>query len=590
MRSSKAVRYLFQEKRLLGLTSLVLVTQSFVTVLLPLPLKLLTDKVFIDAQRDSYALHFWAGARFEVSVGYIIFYALLSLFILGTISAVLEYYEESLTVRLATRVVDRLRRKLIDSLLTRSMEFHDSQRKVELLGKVSSDTANVNFLVSSVLPAMLRAVPTLIFIIISMLLVDWSLALVIGVLLPGMLFICHRFKNLSRGAVKLHSQELARFETDTVDALHAMPLVKSLGVEKKTLNAILRRVCATTDRLVDAQHFQGKLVASLSGSKYLARFLILLIGTFGVLNQKMTIGELVLFVSYIELLSKPIAELAKLSSKFSRATVSIDRIEGLFRDMRGRSERGGTQDLVGAVGTGKFALELEGVTFTFPGSGSILTGYSASFRSGEFVVVRGESGAGKTSFGKLMNRLHDPNQGRILIGGGDTRAATLDSLRSFVCFLAQDSYFVSGSVLENLELAEPGLEPSEWTSALQKANAFVFVQSLPQGVETRIGEGGRSLSGGQERRLSAARAFLRRRARVFVFDEATSGLDETSARIVLASAKELARQGALVFWITHSREEAAGETVLEFTASANPVLLRNSQSRGRAEEGAWVVV
>src|SRR3989338_7821011 len=94
MRSSKAVRYLFQEKRLLGLTSLVLVTQSFVTVLLPLPLKLLTDKVFIDAQRDSYALHFWAGARFEVSVGYIIFYALLSLFILGTISAVLEYYEE----------------------------------------------------------------------------------------------------------------------------------------------------------------------------------------------------------------------------------------------------------------------------------------------------------------------------------------------------------------------------------------------------------------------------------------------------------------------------------------------------------------
>lgn len=563
----------------------MLLAQSLVTVLLPLPLKFLTDEIFVDAQKTSYSLHFWAGAKYEFSIGFLIFHSLLVLFLLGAASAILEYLEESYTVRLSTRVVDRLRLKLIDALFSRSMDFLDSRRKVDLLGRISSDTANVSFLVSSVMPTALRSVPTLIFIVVSMLLVDWRLALVVGFLLPGMLFLCQKFSLKSRGAVKSYSLELARFEADTVDTLSAMPLVKSLGVERKTQNALFRRVRATTERLIEAQRLQGKLVASLSGSKYLARFLIVLIGSFGVLKQSMTIGELVLFVSYIELLSKPVSELAKLSSKVSRAVVSIDRIEALFQDMRGLSERGGQIDLVRNVGAGSFALQLDGVTLAFPDSRALVTNFSARFMSGEFVVIRGDSGAGKTSFGKLMNRLHDPVAGSIRIGGIDLRSATLPSVRDFVCFLAQETYFMHGTLRENLALAEPGVEEAELMSALQKVNAFAFVDALPDGIDTRIGEGGRMLSGGQERRLSLARAFLRPRARVFVFDEPTSGLDGHSSRIVLASAKELAARGALVFWITHNPNEAADETVLEFVMGENPRLRRKGEAPPGPEIG-----
>jgi ATP-binding cassette subfamily B protein len=198
---------------------------------------------------------------------------------------------------------------------------------------------------------------------------------------------------------------------------------------------------------------------------------------------------------------------------------------------------------------------------------------------GKLVAVMGASGSGKSTFGRLLNRLLDPVEGSVEIGGEDIRTYDLKSLRAKVRLVSQETFLLSGSVRENLLLASnrPTTD-SALIEALAAVNALGFVSALPRGLDTVIGEGGQQLSGGQAKRIHLARAFLDQTSEIVLFDEPTTGLDPLSAKQVIDSITGLSREKSLVLWVTHRMQEAlSADRVLFFRPGENPVFSTHTE-------------
>lgn len=576
---SRAMRYLLSEKRLLVKTGIILLSQALVVALLPLPLKYLVDEVLLLTGKDAFEFALWRGQGISLTVDQVVIPIVAILAILGGLAVYLDYVQEFVVAKTASRVIANVRQELLRTLIIRRLRFFDNERKVNVLGHMSGDAANINFLVSSVLTTLMRSVPTVIFIIVSILWVDYRFALVLTLILPMAVFLSAHFTKKARNALREFRRESVRLETDFYELLQAFPLIKSLKVEDRIAKRLDQRIDHVGDRLIDASRTEGKLLASLSGTKHISRFLVVAIGSYAVLRNSLTVGELVVFLSYIELLTKPIAEVAKLSNKLARAQVSIERIEKLFDRFETAGAEHDPQDgpSINELNLTLPKLDVQNVTLRLGDEVEICTDFSGKLEAGQLVAFAGPSGAGKSTFAKVFNRLLEVDSGEVLLNGENIKQISLNTLRRYVCLLSQESYFVHGTIRENLELAVDGpVGERAMRAALKKVNALGFVDNLEEGLDTRVGEGGRVLSGGQVRRLNLARAFLRKDAGVFIFDEASSGLDPYSADMVFAAAKDLAREGKIVLWVTHREAEITGaDSVLKFSPVMNPVWQRD---------------
>jgi ABC-type multidrug transport system fused ATPase/permease subunit len=262
----------------------------------------------------------------------------------------------------------------------------------------------------------------------------------------------------------------------------------------------------------------------------------------------------------------------------------LDRIEALFRDLEGEGETQGTQAFVSLPFPDATTLHFENVSFAYPNAPFLLQNFTTSFQAGELIALMGPSGSGRTTFGRLINRLLDPVEGRIAIGRTDLRRFKLEVLRTYVTVVDPEPFFIPGTVRENLLLGAETSEIREQqiSEVLHATNAYDFVQALPEKLETLIGEGGFELSTSQQRRLSLARAFLRDQAQIFVLDEPTAGLDPDSAASVIESIHRLAERGAMVFWITNRLEEIPlADRVVVFHRNRNPLVGTHTELMAR---------
>ena len=501
--------------------------------------------------------------------------ALLACLSIGT--ALFSYLEEVCLSRSSARIVERLRNRLFFDLSDRKLSYLNSKRKMDLVGRVSGDTANVEILVTSLLGVMLRAIPTLLFILGTMFFVDFRFSLILACLIPIMSLFTTRIVSKIRASLKSHRQESVRFDLKALEALNAIELIKSLSLESAVRKELGGSAASMSTYTVKARKSQGTLAAALGGSRNFMRVLALSIGGAATMNGQLSIGDLVLFLSYIELLNKPVNELAKWATKYSKAMTSIERIDRLVLDMEEHQEIEGRFTVDDSK---PIDLTLDRVSFAYSDTvRPILNRFSLTFKSGDSLAIVGESGLGKSSFVKLVNRLLDPLEGSITIGGRDIRDYRLKSLRSYCTYCAQDSFLLHASVRENIQMASRDrLSDQEIWDALGKANAAEFVQKMEDGLDTVVGESGLALSGGQEKRLSIARIFVRKDAKVFVLDEASSGLDPVSSMKLIHSVQQLAADGGIVLWVTHHLEEVRHfEKLLCFRQDGNPLLLDTHQ-------------
>lgn len=535
--------------------------QVAIALVLPLPLRYAVDHL---TQTENIDLAFKTLSQIAVL-----------LLALGLAASGLEYLEERLNVRLINSFVTRMRAHLLELTLTRQQSFLDSRRKVDLSGRLVGDVSNLEALIISGTTVCVRSAPTLLLIIAAMFYINASFAALILATLPlfyGLIVVLSQhIKNWER--VSRQKQNI--FDQDLMQGLQSSALIKSLTGEKAALASLQNRQTEINASNEMTKHYVGLFNSSFSLSRHLLRALVIFVGGWAILQGHMSLGTLFAFVAYLEALNRPIGEISNFISRYGKTHASLLRIEELYQELLPVAETSGT---LSPPRNWKL-LALDSVCVSHAPAPALFKNLNLKLKRGSLVALAGASGSGKSTFIRLLNRLRDPNSGRLHFERDGIRIALedvqLSSLRQEICVISQDPFFIAGSIRENLNLALSYIPTDlEIEKALDQVNALEFVREFPLGFETLIGESGLQLSGGQAKRLSLARAFLREQtAQIFVFDEPTSGLDPVSASLVMSSLKSLAQRKSLVLYATHRQEEyRQADEVLLFAAHTDPIL------------------
>lgn len=579
MKSHPYLWRLLRPKKSLPPIAFLLFLEIGLTVLAPLPIQTILNELI----RSNPS----AGWRGYTANEALVLLSLLSL-LAGGLLVWVSISGQAYLGRLSARLNEDLRRDLFAKLFTRRQSYLDSTKKVDILGHLSGDISNLETLVVTGVPAMVRDIPMIFVLLTMMFLVNVKLSLAFSFCLPLLYLLGRHFTLRMRASSKALRRETARFEEETHEALASMAVVKSLRAEEKLYQKILGRVTSLTGLTLKSISAGNGLDASMALTQYGMRAGFILLGCWSILGGEIGIGDLFLLFTYMEILSRHINGINKFLAKYPKCSASMDRLESFRNALEQFPEFSGEKPLRSAPG-----ISFQRVSFGYADSAPLLQDFSLSMGGGKLVAVMGASGSGKSSFARLLNRLVDPQEGRIEIGGEDIRTYHLKSLRARVRVVTQENFLLAGSVRENLLLATSGpTTDSALIEALAAVNALGFVSALPQGLDTVIGEGGQQLSGGQAKRIHLARAFIDQKSEIVLFDEPTTGLDPLSAGQVIDSIAGLAREKSLVLWVTHRMQEAlSADRVLFFRPGKNPLysthreLLTEPDYREMTEKG-----
>jgi subfamily B ATP-binding cassette protein MsbA len=423
------------------------------------------------------------------------------------------------------RMIADVRRALFDHLLRLSPDFYARRHSGDILQRFSADVLSVESAVSNAIPSYLRDGITVIVMLASCFLLDWRMSLVaFGAVPMTLLPVVRLAKRLKR--VTGHAQSTAGELSEMVqEAVSGMRVVQAYGMERwesgrfsdanRKLIRILRR-----SYLVRA--FSSPLM-EIMGAAGLAAAIWWVGGR--ILAGELEPGKFFSFVAAVLLLYTPVKQLGRVGQIAMQGAAAGDRIFEILDTPSAVPDEG--RDRLPPFSE---AIRYERVTFAY-GDRPVLHGLDLEIRKGEVVALVGSSGGGKTTVANLLPRFWDVSSGRITVDGKDLREVTLESLRAQLALVTQETVLFNDSIRANIAYGRPEVSLAEVERAARLAQAHAFIEALPQGYETRVGERGVLLSGGQRQRIAIARAFLKD-APILVLDEATSALDAESEREV----------------------------------------------------------
>ena len=377
---------------------------------------------------------------------------------------------------------------------------------------------------------------------------SWQLALVYLVTAPVYAGLMRFSAKRLRPMYDNLEEAYGRYSSGQIDAIRGIESVKALAAEEALRRLMLTRFQALADRVFRTEF----LVLAYQGSLQLVSFasfgLFLVVGSIQVVHGSLTLGEFVAFNALVALATGPVLTLLSLWDQGQLARVLLDRLDDV---LDAEPEQGADRERLRTVSTLEGRVELHRVGFRYggPEAPAILEDLTLAVRPGETVAIVGRSGSGKTTLIKLLAGLLEPTAGEILYDGLELRTLEYRTLRRKIGFVLQESYLFDDSIAGNIAFGELSPDPERVAWAAKVANAHEFVERLPLGFDTRVGESGLRLSGGQQQRIAIARA-LYHRPPILLFDEATSALDTESERAVKESLDELL-VGRTSFVIAH---------------------------------------
>jgi ATP-binding cassette subfamily B protein len=473
---------------------------------------------------------------------------LASLAALIALLGVLTWFRVYNVYWLGARFTADLRARLYDHLLTLSPGFYEEARTGEVASRVTNDVTLIEAVMGGTLLYALRMAITMVGCMVmlfftSVKLTVIALASMPVVLLPiGILGV--RVRNLSRAV----QDRVADVTSHVDETLHEIRTVQAFAHEDVESRTFGERVNDVFQVAVERSGYLALLIATVIVLAFGAVGLLLWVGAHDVFAGRLSAGSLTAFIFYAVIVANATFVLAEVYGELQRAAGASERLlELLATESRIRAPARPVALPVPPQGRVAF----EDVTFNYPSRPATpaLEGFSLAVEPGEVVALVGPSGAGKTTVFQLLLRFYDPGTGRVVIDGVDSRAADPRELRRRVAVVAQDPVIFAASVLENVRYGRPGASEDEVRAALEMANALEFVEKLPEGVNSSLGERGVKLSGGQRQRVAIARAILADRA-ILLLDEATSSLDAESEKAVQLALERLMR-GRTTLVIAH---------------------------------------
>ena len=432
------------------------------------------------------------------------------------------------------RIVYDLAADLYGRLLSLSQRFHGRRPVGDSIRRVTTDCTCVTTIVKDALLPLVVSAATLASMFVVMYRLDPVLTLLSLAIVPWLVFVLHRYAGpmLERG----YAQQQAEGQLyDVVEqTLSAMPVVQAFGQEpsadrrfrRTSIDALNAALSSTSVQL------QFKILTGLATAVGTAA--ILWIGGLHVLDGRLSIGSILVFLSYLGSLYGPLESLMYTTSTVQGAAGSARRVQEVLGLAPEVADRPGAVALRSARGH----VRLENITFGYEPDRPVLRSVSLEARPGQVVALIGPTGAGKTTLVSLVPRFFDPWQGRVLFDGQDVRDLRLKGLRSQVALVLQEPLLFPWSIAQNIAYGRPTATAKEIEAAARAARLEECIERLPQGYETVLGERGATLSGGERQRLSIARALLKG-APVLILDEPTSALDAQTESLLLEALREL---------------------------------------------------
>jgi ABC-type multidrug transport system fused ATPase/permease subunit len=420
-----------------------------------------------------------------------------------------------------------MRQAMYAKLVRLSFGFYDRHQTGQLMSRATVDLQGVRFFLGYGLIFFFQHTFTIVGVGIVVFLISWKLALITLAIAPLLIVIAYRYSHVSHPLLRDVQQKMADVATVAEENIVGVHVVKSFAQEKAEQAKFDARSERVFEQSVKANRQRALYVPLLSFLPLLAQAAILFVGGHMVARGTLSLGDFVAFNLFLALLVAPLRQLGMWIGQAQRATASGERIFQVIDEPEEIRDDEGAIPLPAGPGRVSFT----GVTFGYDPARPVLHDVDLDLEAGRVVALIGHTGAGKTSVAALVPRFYDVQQGAVAVDGHDVRDVTVTSLRREIGVISQDPFLFSATVRENIAFGRPEATDEDVELAARLAQANEFIEALPDGYETVIGERGITLSGGQRQRIAIARALVVD-PRILILDDATASVDATTeARI-----------------------------------------------------------
>lgn len=447
-----------------------------------------------------------------------------------------EYYRQYFAQYVSNKILYDIRENLYGHLQRLGLRYYSNTRAGEVISRVINDVEQTKNFVTIGLMNVWLDLATIIIATCIMLTMDVPLTIVTLLAFPFYAYSVKHFFGKLRDLTRKRSQALADVQSYLHERVTGISVIKSFALEDKEQDRFDETNGNFLDKALDHTRWNAKAFAVVNTITDVAPLLVIAYAGYQVINGSLSVGVMVAFIAYIDRLYNPLRRLVNASTSLTQSFASMDRVFELMEEPYDIKDKAGAKPLPRIEGE----IQFEHVGFSYgEDEESVLNDVNFTVKPGETVALVGMSGGGKSTIVSLIPRFYDVTAGSIRIDGNDLRDVQLKSLRDQIGLVLQDSILFSDSVKSNILMGNPEATDEEVIAAAKAANAHDFIESLPEGYNTTVGERGVKLSGGQKQRIAIARVFLKNPP-LLILDEATSALDLESEALIQESLERLA--------------------------------------------------
>ncbi len=502
---------------LLAVAGGAMMVQGLTELLEPWPLKIIFDYVLGSRPVPPW-LAPWIGTDRLV----VLDAAAVAVVLIAIVNAISAYTDKYLSSTVGKRVGYELRHRLYHHVQRMSLSFYERRQTGDMVVRLTSDIDAAEELIASVLAIVLDLV-TILGMMLVMFYLDWRFSLIGLSVAPGLFVMVYRYTRRIKDAAREVKAKESALASVVQEAMVSARVVKAFATEAHEEQRLDDESRASVAAGLRARSLKARLAPMVDVIVAVGTCLVLWYGVRLVLAEALTAGALLVFVTYLAKMYKPMKNLSKMTDTLSKAAISFERIRevlGIESQIRDRPDAQPAPRLRGRI-------EFANVEFGFAPDQVVLQGLNLTITAGQRVALVGPTGSGKSTLLCLIPRLYDPRAGQVLIDGRDIRDYKLDSLRRQISFVLQDALLFRATVAENIAYGRPDATEDQILRAATLARADEFIRKLPKGYATVLGERGETLSGGQRQRIAIARALIRD-SPILLLDEPSASLDAES--------------------------------------------------------------
>jgi subfamily B ATP-binding cassette protein MsbA len=517
----------------LALAVLVVIGGSIADLLQPWPLKVIIDAVVKgkEVQGLSHDVIYWVAGDDKLAI---LRFAALAALGVAAFGALCSYAEKSLTMTIGQSVLHELRRSLYRHIQRLSLAYHDRKQTGDLISRVTSDIDTVQSFLASGLLGALVSMLTLVGMVGVMFAINWRFTLIALSVAPALFIVIYTYTRKIKKASRAVRKKEGEMISIVHEALSAVRVVRAFAREDYEQRRFEVESMESVGIALKARSLKARLSPIVEMIVAVGTSLVLWFGARMVLDGSLSTGSLIVFILYLGRMYKPMQELSKMSDTVTKAAVAWERIQEVMETEREVVDLPNAKPAPPLRGE----IEFDHVSFAYDRKSPVLQDLCLHIKPGQVAALVGPTGAGKTTVISLITRFYDPTKGAVKIDGIDIRLWQQQSLRQQISLVLQETMLFQTTIWNNISYGKPGATREEIFRAAELANAHEFIDKMPDGYDTVLGERGVTLSGGQRQRIAIARAVIRDTP-IVIMDEPSSGLDAASERMVFDALDRL---------------------------------------------------